>query len=86
MALRADPTGAYHEGILVQAPALPGRRGMSPTLRREVETELAALYVDARGLADGALRDHGEPAAADALPETCPYSLDQIISDWLPKQ
>jgi hypothetical protein len=36
-------------------------------------------------LADDALRDHGEHAAADALPNTCPYSRDQIISDWLPK-
>jgi hypothetical protein len=36
-------------------------------------------------LAEGALRDHGEHAAADALPATCPYSLDQITSDWLPQ-
>ena len=61
------------------------RDALTPTLRREVESELAHLYGDARGLADGALRDHGEHAAADALPETCPYSLDQIASDWLPK-
>lgn len=57
---------------------------LTPTLRREAEIELADLYQGARGLADGALRDHGEDAAAAALPETCPYSLDQITSDWLP--
>jgi hypothetical protein len=45
----------------------------------------AARYEDARALADGALRDHDEDAAADALPETCRYSLDQITSDWLPR-
>jgi hypothetical protein len=30
------------------------------------------------------LRKHGEAAAADALPATCPYTLDQITGDWLP--
>jgi hypothetical protein len=30
------------------------------------------------------MRDHGEHAAADALPEACPYMLDQITGDWLP--
>jgi hypothetical protein len=58
---------------------------LTTTLRREAESELAALYADARGLAEGGLRDHGEHAAADTLPETCPYSLDQIASDWLPQ-
>ena len=60
------------------------RDGLTPVLRREVESELADLYEDGRGLAEGALRDHGEQAAADALPETCPYTPDQITSDWLP--
>jgi hypothetical protein len=58
---------------------------LTTTLRREAESELAALYTDARGLAEGGLRDHGEHAAADTLPETCPYNLDQIASDWLPQ-
>jgi hypothetical protein len=61
------------------------RDTLTPTLRREVEGELAALYEDARGLAEGAFRDHGEDTAADALPGTCPYSFDQITGDWLPK-
>jgi hypothetical protein len=30
------------------------------------------------------MRDHGEDAAADALPKTCPYTADQITGDWLP--
>ena len=29
-------------------------------------------------------RVYGETAAADALPETCPYTRDQIAGDWLP--
>ena len=32
----------------------------------------------------GSLRDHGEDAAADALPQSCPYTADQITGDWLP--
>jgi hypothetical protein len=58
---------------------------LTPTLRLEADRELVALYADARGLAEGALRDHGEHATADALPTTCPYGLDQITSDWLPQ-
>jgi hypothetical protein len=34
--------------------------------------------------AETALRDHGEDAAADGLPATCPFSLDQIAGDWWP--
>jgi hypothetical protein len=60
------------------------RDGLKASLRREVESELPELYADARGLAEGALRDYGEHAAADALPPTCPYTLDQITGDWLP--
>ncbi len=61
------------------------RDTLTPTLRRELEQELPELYADARGLAEGTLRDHGENDDADALPAICPYSLDQITGDWLPK-
>jgi hypothetical protein len=57
---------------------------LTPTLRRELEQELDGLYAQARKRAEGSLRDHGEPPAAEALPGTCPYSLDQITGDWLP--
>jgi hypothetical protein len=30
------------------------------------------------------LLDHGEHVAADALPEACPFGLEQIEGDWLP--
>jgi hypothetical protein len=38
----------------------------------------------ARRRAAISLRRYGENAAADALPETCPYTFDQITGDWLP--
>jgi multiple sugar transport system permease protein len=43
VALRADPTGAYREGILVQTPALPGHRPVSRVLRREAGLAYAIL-------------------------------------------
>ena len=57
---------------------------LTPTLRRELEQELDELYARACKRAASSLRDPGEPAAADALPATCPYDLDQIAGDWLP--
>jgi hypothetical protein len=58
--------------------------GLTPRLQAVLADELAELYAGARADAAGALRDHGEDAAADSLPDTCPYTLDQILSDWLP--
>jgi hypothetical protein len=55
------------------------------TLRREVEAELAKTYQQGRRRTEAALLRHGERAAAQALPATCPYSFDQIVSqDWYP--
>ena len=78
-----EPRAAWRATVRTQRVRL--RDTLTPTLRREVEGELAELYDDARGLAEGALRDHGEDTAAEALPGTCPYSFDQITGDWLPK-
>ena len=57
---------------------------LTPSLRRRLIDNLTELYARARHDAEGSLRDHGEPGAADALPATCPYTLDQITGDWLP--
>jgi len=42
------------------------------------------MYRLARRSAVASMRDHGEETAADALPETCPYTLDQFTGDWSP--
>ena len=60
------------------------RRLLTPSLRRAVEAELPELYALARENAAGALQDHDEFEAAEALPETCPHTLEQITGDWLP--
>lgn len=78
-----DPRAAWRATVRTQRIRL--RDALTPTLRREVESELNELYGDGRALVEGTLRDHGARATADALPPTCPYSLDQITSDWLPE-
>jgi hypothetical protein len=60
------------------------RRDLTPRLRKVLEAELPALYAEIRDDTAALLRDHGERAAADALPASCPYTLDQITGDWWP--
>jgi hypothetical protein len=58
---------------------------LSPRLRRDAAARLADLYAFARRAASRALRRHGEVDAAEALPATCPYTLDQLLDeDWFP--
>ena len=55
------------------------------TLRRDAEAALELLYQQSRRRAKAALPEHGERDAAKALPTTCPYSFDQIVTqDWYP--
>ena len=52
---------------------------------RDADQVLDRLYADGRKRAADSLRRFGEPAAADALPQACPYSLDDICrEDWYP--
>ncbi len=77
-----DPRPGWRQTVVTQRNNLLDE--LTPSLRRELVAALDDLYRGARREAEVALRDHGEAAAADALPETCPYSLDQITGDWLP--
>ena len=78
-----DPRAGWRQTVRTQRVKL--RRALTPTLRRDLETELPALYADARDLAAGVLTDHGETAAAEQLPAACPYDLDRITGNWLPE-
>ena len=60
------------------------RRDLTPRLRQILAAELPTLYGEIRDDTAALLRDYGEDAAADALPETCPYTLDRITGDWWP--
>lgn len=78
----SDPRLGWRETIRTQRTRL--LNDLTPSLRRELESELPELYARARHDAEASLRDHGESAGADALPEVCPFSIDEIEGDWLP--
>jgi hypothetical protein len=77
-----DPRGRWYDTVLAQRSDLLDE--LTPSVRHEVELALPDLYERARQTAAMFLRQHGERAAAAVLPPTCPYSLDQIVGDWLP--
>jgi Domain of unknown function DUF29 len=78
----AEPRGLWRDTIHAQRADLED--DLTASLRRRLESELPRQYARARAAAVRSLRRYGETAAADALPETCPYTLDQIVGDWLP--
>ena len=57
---------------------------LTPRIAQIFADELPRLYRMAREDAQAGMRDHGEHDAADALPETAPYGLDQVTGDWWP--
>jgi hypothetical protein len=77
-----EPRNAWRASVREHRRRL--RRDLSPRLRRILDAELAVLYEEIRDDTRALLRDHGEHGAADALPGTCPYTLDQITGDWWP--
>ena len=80
---RADgPKLSWHETLRRERDDLAD--ALTPSLRPRIEANLARFYETARIETAAALRGHGEQVAADALPMTCPYSLDQITGDLLP--
>jgi Domain of unknown function DUF29 len=77
-----DPKPGWRDTVRTQRDDLLD--DLTPTLGRELADELPELYARARQRTEASLRDHGEHAAADALPQSCPYTADQITGDWLP--
>jgi hypothetical protein len=59
-------------------------RHLTTTLRRELRRSLPPIYARLRRDLAADLGDRGEAEAAARLPETCPYTLDQILGDWFP--
>jgi hypothetical protein len=57
---------------------------LTPTLRADGRRGLAKLYDRARLQASRDLQGHGESEAAARLPDTCPYTLEQLTGDWWP--
>jgi hypothetical protein len=78
----SEPKRGWRETIRTRRADLD--EDLTAALRPRIEAGLPRFYGKARRDAAAALRDYGEPAAADAPPQSCPYTLDQIVSDWLP--
>jgi hypothetical protein len=79
----AEPRLGWRESIIEARDVISDV--VTATLRREVDADLAKTYAQGRRKADVALRKHGEHDAAKGLPTTCPYGLDQIVTqDWYP--
>jgi len=79
----ADPRLGWRESVIEARDVFADV--ITATLRKEIEADLAKTYQQGRRKADTALRKQGERDAAMALPTTCPYSFDQIVShDWYP--
>jgi hypothetical protein len=59
-------------------------RKLSPTIRRRLKRAIGQLYAAARRRVRRKMERHGEQQTAAALPQACPYSLEQILGDWEP--
>ena len=77
-----NPRAGWVESVMTQRSDLEDE--LTASLRPKVEQTLPRTYGQARRNVIATLREHGEHAAADALPTTCPYDFDRIIGDWLP--
>ena len=77
-----DPRNAWRASLREHRRRL--RRDLTPRLRQILGAELPTLYREIRDDTAALLRDDGEDRAAEALPATCPYGLDQITGDWWP--
>jgi hypothetical protein len=77
-----DPRNGWRASIREHRRRL--RIELTPQLRQILSDELAGVYDMAQQDAAAALSDYDEHLAADALPKSCPYTIDQIEGDWLP--
>jgi hypothetical protein len=79
----SEPRNRWRESIRTQRADLD--EDLTSSLRPRIEAGLPRLYAKARRDAAEALADYGEARAASRLPASCPYTLDPIASDWLPR-
>lgn len=79
----AAPRGDWRESVIEARDEIADR--LTPSLRRDLAEAVDTLFGRARRRAANALRRQQEQGAVDALPETCPYALDDLLrDDWYP--
>jgi hypothetical protein len=77
-----DPRRGWSESIIEHRARLEIE--LTPRLRQILQGELARVYALTRRTTERKLRLYGEDSAADALPQGCPYTVEQITGDWWP--
>jgi len=60
------------------------KRKLSATIKRHLRRDLGEVYADGRRLVERKMRRYGEERAAAGLPASCPYTVEQVLGDWLP--
>jgi hypothetical protein len=77
------PRAGWRDSIIDARARLDDK--LSPSLRLDLEQQLARLWRQARTKAENALRGDREADAVDLLPSDCPYALDDLLTDgWYP--
>jgi hypothetical protein len=77
------PRAGWRDSIIDARAGLDDK--LSPSLRLDLEQQLARLWRQARTKTENALRGHRESDAADLLPPDCPYVLDELLTEgWYP--
>ena len=79
-----DPRRGWRGSIIDARTELSDR--LSPTLRQDLSANLDKIYIAARKRVASDMQDYDEQDAGALLPNTCPYTLDQILEDdWYPE-
>jgi hypothetical protein len=58
---------------------------LSPTIRRRLQREFDEAFARARRRVQRKMTRYGETRVAADLPAGCPYTLEQALGEWLPK-
>jgi hypothetical protein len=61
-------------------------RKLSPTIRRRLKREFEEAFARARRRVQRKMHRYGEEHAAARLPSECPYTLEQVLGEWLPHE
>jgi Domain of unknown function DUF29 len=59
-------------------------RRLSPSIRRRLKREVGDAFARAGRRVRRKMERYTETQAAASLPEKCPYTLEQLLGDWLP--
>jgi hypothetical protein len=59
-------------------------RKLSPSIRRRLKREFEEAFMRARRRMQRKMDRYGETQAAATLPAQCPYTLEQVLGEWLP--